>query len=267
MKLGISSYTYTWAIGLPGQMPADPMNYEGLMEKALEFEVGLIQVADNLPLDWMSDGELAEYYQAATSHGIQLEAGARGMTEANLEKYIRIAGGIRSPILRFVIDGPDFSPDTDSILGIIRNALPVLQEKNIILALENYERLKASEFAGIVEKIGSDHVGICLDSVNSLGAGEGLESVVALLGPMTVNLHIKDFSIKRLDHKMGFLIEGLPAGEGMLNIPWILEHVSDRCQSAILEQWTPFGENMEDTIARENEWAKRSILFLKNLIQ
>ena len=267
MKLGISSYTYTWTIGVPGQLPADQMNYEGLIEKALELEVGLIQVADNLPLDRMNDAELVDYYQAAMSRGIQLEAGARGMTEANLEKYIRIAGLIRSSILRFVIDGPDFSPDLNTILGIIRNALPVLQEKNIILALENYERLRAADFAGIVEKIGSDHVGICLDSVNSLGAGEGLETVVELLGPLTVNLHIKEFCIKRLDHKMGFLIEGLPAGEGMLNVPWILERVSERCHSAILEQWIPPEEKLKDTIIKEDEWAKKSILFLKNLIQ
>jgi len=267
MKLGISSYTYTWAIGLPGQLPADPMNYDRLLEKALELEVGLIQVADNLPLDRMDDTEIADYYRTAMNRGIQLEAGARGMTEANLEKYIRIAGLIRSPILRFVIDGPGFTPDMDTILGIIGNALPVLREKNIILALENYERLKASDFAGIVETIGSDHVGICLDSVNSLGAGEGLETVVALLGPMTVNLHIKEFSIRRICHNMGFRVEGLPAGEGMLDIPWMLEQVSDRCQSAILEQWTPPEGDLEDTIAKEDDWAKKSILFLKKWIQ
>ena len=267
MKLGISSYTYTWAIGMPGIMPAYSMNYKGLIEKALELEVGLIQVADNLPLDRMNDAQLVDYYRAAMSRGIQLEAGARGMTESGLENYIRIAGLIKSPILRFVIDGPEFAPDISTILGIIKNALPVLQEKNIILALENYERLKASDFAGIVEKIGSDHVGICLDSVNSLGAGEGLETVVEMLGPMTVNLHIKEFCIKRLDHKMGFLIEGLPAGEGMLNIPWLLEHMGERCQSAILEQWTPPEKKLTDTMVKEDEWAKKSIIFLKNLIK
>ena len=39
MKLGISSYTYTWAIGLPGQLPAIPMNFYGLIEKAREIDV------------------------------------------------------------------------------------------------------------------------------------------------------------------------------------------------------------------------------------
>ena len=266
MKLGISSYTYTWAIGLPGQLPAAPMNYYGLIEKAHELDVRLIQVADNLPLELMKDDELEAFQQAAKEEDIQLEAGARGMTEANLEKYIRIAEVIHAPILRYVIDGPGFTPGIDDIVQIIKNALPALKENNIILALENYERLKASDFAGIVEKIGSDHVGICLDSVNSLGAGEGLETVVKLLGPMTVNLHIKDFCIERLDHKMGFLIEGCPAGEGMLNVPWLLEHVSERCESAILEQWTPPERKLMDTIAKEDEWAKESILYLKKLI-
>jgi sugar phosphate isomerase/epimerase len=215
----------------------------------------------------MNDAELEEYYAAAMEKCIELEVGARGMRESGLENYIRIAAVIHAPILRFVIDGPGFKPGIDDIVKIISNALPALKENNLVLALENYERLKASDFARIVEKIGSEHVGICLDSVNSLGAGEGLETVVKLLGPLTVNLHIKEFSIKRLDHKMGFLVEGLQAGEGMLNVPWLLEHVSDRCHSAILEQWTPPEKKLKDTIKKEDEWARESISYLKELIK
>jgi sugar phosphate isomerase/epimerase len=267
MKLGISSYTYTWAIGWPGQSPHDPMGCEGLLGKALELGLSLMQIADNLPLDQMSVDELEGFYRSAAEQGVALEAGARGMTESRLEEYIRIAGVIRSGILRFVIDGPDSSPDIPAILGIIRNALPALKEHDVVLALENHERLKAADFAGIVEKLGSDHVGICLDTVNSLGAGEGLDTVVALLGPLTVNLHVKDFCIKRLGHKMGFIIEGSPAGEGMLDLPRILAHVRERCRSAILELWTPPGDKPEDTLAREDEWAKKSISYLKRWIK
>jgi sugar phosphate isomerase/epimerase len=267
VKLGISSYTYTWTIGIPGILPASSFTYKDLLGKANELDVELLQVADNLPLDRLNDDELADFNRAASEQCIKLEAGARRMTESGLEKYIHIAEVIHSPILRYVIDGPSFTPGFDYIVKIIRNALPALKENNIVLALENYERLKASDFARIIEKIGSDHVGICLDSVNSMGGGEGLETVVEMLGPMTVNLHIKDFTIKRLDHKMGFLIEGLPAGDGMLNLPWILEHISKRCQSAILELWTPPEKKLKDTIVKEDEWAKRSILFLKNVIK
>jgi hypothetical protein len=66
---------------------------------------------------------------------------------------------------------------------------------------------------------------------------------------------------------MGFVVEGLPAGEGMLNVPWIMEHVGPRCRSAILEQWTPPEKRLNDTIAKEDEWAKKSIAYLKRIIQ
>lgn len=267
MKLGISSYTYTWAIGWQGQSPPHPMGYEGLLAKALEHGLGLMQIADNLPLDQMNEDALQAFYLAAVEQGVALEAGARGMTESRLEDYIHIAGLIHSGILRFVIDGPDYSPDIATILGIIRNALPVLEEHDKVLALENHERLKAADFARIVEKVGSDHVGICLDTVNSLGAGESLDTVVALLGPLTVNLHVKDFCIKRLKHNMGFIIEGSPAGDGMMDLPWLLEQLGDRCRSAILEQWTPPEIKLEDTLVKEDEWAKKSISFLKKWIK
>lgn len=267
MKLGISSYTFTWAIGVQGFATDAPLGFDGLLQKARELDVGLMQVADNLPLDQLDGDSLTKYYRKALDSGIQLEAGARGMTESNLERYIAIAEIIHSPVLRFVIDGPGFRPDRDTILGIIRNALPVLQEKKIVLALENYERMKARDFAAIIDRVSSNAVGICLDSVNSLGAGEGLETVVELLAPLTVNLHIKEFTIRRMSHMMGFQIQGLPAGDGMLNVPWLLEKVGDRCQSAILELWTPPEKEMEDTIVKEDDWARKSISYLRNIIK
>ena len=56
------------------------------------------------------------------------------------------------------------------------------------------------------------YVGICLDTVNSFGSLEGPEVVIETLAPYTVNLHIKDFDIRRTDHNMGFTIFGTPAG-------------------------------------------------------
>jgi len=198
MKLGISTYTYTWAVGISNNMPEHPMNLEDLFVKARELDVGLIQVADNMPADRMSDSELEGHHEAAEALGIEIETGGRGMTESSLEKHIHIAEKLHSPLLRFVIDGQDYKPDMDTILGIISNALPVLEQKNIVLAIENYERFRTRDFANIIERTGSDYVGICLDSVNSLGAGEGIQTVVEMLGPLTVNLHIKEFTIKRI---------------------------------------------------------------------
>jgi len=143
-----------------------------------------------------------------------------------------------------------------------------LETQGIILALENHERLHAATFKDIIDKSGSEYTGICLDCVNSLGIGEGLDTVLEYLAPLTVNLHIKDFTIKRVSHKMGFVVEGAPAGKGFLNLPHILEKVLpyDRCKSAILELWTPPADNIEETIRRENDWAVESLQYILKTI-
>jgi 3-oxoisoapionate decarboxylase len=267
MQPGISSYTYTWAIGVLGKEPKKPMTIFQLIEKADELGVTVLQVADNLPLDRFSEIELLKIRNYAEDLNIQIEVGARGMTAENLEKHIELAVFFQSPIVRFVVDGPGFEPCLEEIHQIIKNAVPVLRENKIILAIENHDRFKAAEFAEMIEKAGSQFVGICLDSVNSMGAGEGLETVIGKLAPLTVNLHVKEFSVKRVFHKMGFVIEGCPLGEGMLPVAELIQKVSPGCQSAILEQWTPPEETIEKTIEKEARWAEVSITYLKSLCQ
>ena len=183
MQLGISTYTYGWSFGTPGNRPALPMDEQALLDRAAQFGVRLVQFGDNLPLH----------------------------------------------------------------------------------ELENHDRLKAWEFADIVERVNSPNVGICLDSVNSMGAGEGLEEVVRTLAPYTVNLHVKDFGIRRLPHLMGFQIDGRPAGEGMLNVPWLVGQIAPygRCQTAILEQWVVPDDDPLATVAKEERWAEWSMNYLR----
>ncbi|HET6559831.1 MAG TPA: TIM barrel protein [Prolixibacteraceae bacterium] len=266
MEIGISSYAFTWAIGVPGKEPGRPMNIFELIDMATRLNVKVVQVADNLPLEKFSDEELIAIKQYADRAGIQIEVGARGMTPERLEKYIRIAQIMGSPILRFVIDQKGFQPSMDEIHAIISDAIPALKMVDIILAIENHDRLLTTDFVEMVEKSGSKHVGICLDTVNSMGAGEGLETVIGRLAPLTVNLHVKEFSVERVFHQMGFVIEGKPLGKGMLPLADLVKRVSPLCQSAILEQWTPPEQTIEATIKKEKDWALESISYLKSTL-
>ena len=267
MRLGISSYAYTWAIGVPGSIPSNPMNCFKLLQKAIDLGLSCVQIADNLPLHKLDPQSRYQLLQMVQQNHIGIEVGMRGMTADNMIKYIDLAEYFRSPILRTVIDIGDYKPGLEEIIFVIKDYLPELTARNINLAIENHDRLKASEFARIIESIGDDHVGICLDSVNSMGAGEGLEEVLRVLGPYTINFHIKDYRVRRQSHMMGFVIEGTPAGEGMLPIEDIIEKL-DRwgdCNSGILELWTPPGKNVDETIDIENSWVEQSIRFLKPL--
>jgi sugar phosphate isomerase/epimerase len=268
MKPGISSYTYTWAVGVPGSIPEDPLSVCGLIEKAYESGIKLIQIADNMPIDKLSEDELELLADYSLEKGISLEMGGRGLTPEHTMKCLKVAEIIGSPLLRMVIDSTDFEPEIPEIKGIINDLLPEFSSRKIKLAIENHDRLKASEFAEIIESVGSEWTGICLDSVNSLGAGEGFETVSEILIPYTINFHVKDFTIRRVSHKMGIIIEGAPAGKGMLNIPELIEKLKqhNKCSSAILELWTPPEADLEATILKEALWAKESIDFLKRIL-
>jgi sugar phosphate isomerase/epimerase len=267
MKLGISSYSYTWAVGVPGHYPTVRLSETDLLSRAKELGVNLVQVADNMPLHLMPENRLNQLVDDAGNLNIELEAGANRMTSENLERYIEIAHRIKSRILRFVIDGDDFRPELEEIISIIKNAEPELRKREIVLAIENHDRLYTYQFEEIITRVGSPFVAICLDCANSLGVGEGIREVVSRLAPYSVNFHLKEVSIKRKFHKMGFDIEGKPFGEGTLPLHWMLKQLPEKCRTAILEQWTPPEPDIRDTLRKEERWARQSIKYLRNYIK
>ncbi|MBL7200195.1 MAG: sugar phosphate isomerase/epimerase [Anaerolineae bacterium] len=268
MHLGIGSYTYSWAIGVPGRAPQRPMTAMDLLDRGAELGVRLVQVADNLPLHELSDGDLDRFEEQATGLGICVEVGTRGIAPDHLRAYLRLAVRLGSPILRVVIDTLDHRPPEDEIVGTLRGLMPEFERAGVVLAIENHDRFTARAFVRMLQRIGSDHAGICLDTVNSFGALEGPEVAVDVLGPWAVNLHIKDFSISRASHRMGFTVEGRPAGQGRLDIPSLLQRLDrwGRDPNAILELWPPPEETLGETIAKESAWAVESIAYLRQYI-
>jgi sugar phosphate isomerase/epimerase len=264
MKLGISSYSFTWAVGVQGYCPEVRLNELGLIGKACELGVNLLQIADNMPLHEMPEERLENLKNAAEDNRIELEVGAKNMTSKQLVRYIQIAKKLNSKILRFIVDGKDYRPGLPEIISVIRDGLPELEKQNIILALENHDRLSTADFRKIIEIIDSPFVGICLDCANSLGLGEGFHEVIDALAPFTVNFHLKEVFIRRKYHMMGFDVEGRPFGEGCLPLEWMLKQLPAKCKTAILEQWTPPEETIEKTVEKEQVWAMKSISFLKN---
>jgi sugar phosphate isomerase/epimerase len=267
MRLGISSYSYGWAVGVPGNRPDRPLSVLGLLEKAREFGVSVLQIGDNLPLHEQSDPELDEILRVSMEYGVQIETGTRGFKREILLRYAELASFFHSPILRVVTDMREYEPDADEIVAVAIEVMPEFKKRGVILAIENHDRFRSRELARIIERIGSDWAGICLDTVNSIGAAEGAETVVDHLASYTVNLHVKDFSIRRLPHLMGFTVEGRPAGQGMLNIPWLQERLAHSCRdmSAILELWTPPELDFSLTLSKEERWVEESIAYLKRI--
>jgi 3-oxoisoapionate decarboxylase len=268
MLIGLSSYTYGWNVGTSGATPRSPWTEIDLVKRTVESGLTCLQIGDNIPLLSRTVDEREAFRKMIAGNKIRLEIGARELTPIILREYLEFCSYYNAPLLRFVIDGADYEPTPDTIIHILRDFVSELRKRGIILGIENHDRLKAKQLARIIETVGDDHVGICLDCANSLGAGEGLEYVTHILAPYTVNLHVKDFNITRLSHKMGFIVTGAPAGKGMLDLPWLINQVEpyNRCQSAIIEQWVIPDDNLTDTCTKEELWAKESLRYVKSLL-
>ncbi|MGC3943735.1 MAG: TIM barrel protein [Chryseolinea sp.] len=267
MILGISSFTYGWWAGVRNARSASPLTENDLLLIARKHGLHCIQFGDNLPVHEFDLQRREALKQNATDFGIRIELGARGLTAHLLNTYIELAKYFNAPLVRFVIDEGSYEPSIPSVADIIEDFIPTLEKNSIVLGIENHDRFKATELVFLMESLGSHNVGICLDTVNSLGAGEGLDHVAELLSPYTVNLHIKDFTVQRVTHSMGLNITGVPAGRGFVNTVALVEKLEryHRCASAVLEQWVPFQNDLDTTIALEQSWAEESLRYLKTI--
>lgn len=265
MELGIGSYTYGWAVGVPGNTPARPMEEGALLDKAREHQVHVVQIGDNLPLHTFDSDRVDRLTARVRRDGVRLEIGARGLFPERVAAYTALARRLGAKLIRFVIDDGPYRPSPAEASAVLREVVPFLE--GLTLGLENHDRFSAATLRTLVESAGSERVGVCLDTANSLGSGEGLQAVAAVLAPLTVNLHVKDFVIERVPHLMGFTVSGRPAGEGMLDMPALLGLLQShgRCASAILELWTPPESSLEATLEKEARWAARSVDYLKRV--
>lgn len=263
MRIGISTFAFTWAVGVPGYPVQNSMTALQLVGKARDWKIPCVQFGDNLPLHRLSPSDLDALKKQADRDKIAIEVGTRGLTEDNILTYLSIAEQLESPILRVVIDAVGYKPAIPEITAVLQRLEPEFRKRNIRLAIENHDRFRAMEFLRILAAVDTKAIGICLDSVNSMGAGEGVHAVTELLGPYAFNLHVKEFTVSRIGHQMGFQIEGRPLGQGMLPLEWMLGRINPACTSAVLEQWVPPEGTVEATIAKENDWAMQSIIYLK----
>ena len=261
MQPGIGSFAFGWAVG----HATAPLDAQGLLEFARRHGLFVVQLGDNLPLHEMSSARLAALVTEAAQSGISLELGARGLTEAHLERYLHLCRQCNARVLRFVADASGYEPSACDLRALLANAVPALDAADVTLALENHDRLSARVLRDVVDHVASPRVGICLDTANSLGAGEGLEFVAELLAPVTLNLHVKDVVVTRALHQMGFVVQGRALGEGQLSLRETIARVAaaGRCRSVIVESWTSPCADIDATLALERAMVERSVETLK----
>ena len=268
MQLGIGSYTYGWSTGVYGndvsqQAGFTYMTAQELVDKAVHLEVPLVQICVKPDLAGLGEGELRAVRRYAEAKGRTLEIGTVGSDPDHLRHFLYIAQTLGARLVRTIFRGA-----TPGLVDERRSMARVAEQfanAQVYLAIENYEATPFLDLQSLFQEIDNEYVGVCLDTVNSLGRGEGVREVTEALMPFTKCLHVKDFTVVRHSSDMELTIMGAPAGEGKLDIPAQLKMLQKMQPQAsvVLEQWTPFHDTLAQTIALEEEWAETGLRYLK----
>jgi sugar phosphate isomerase/epimerase len=96
-------------------------------------------------------------------------------------------------------------------------AEPVAGRLRARIAIENHKDWRVPELLDILQKLSSEHVGVCVDTGNSIALLEEPGAVVEAYAPHAITTHFKDMAVQAQPE--GFLLSEVPLGEGFLDLP------------------------------------------------
>ncbi|MBK8093280.1 MAG: TIM barrel protein [Verrucomicrobiaceae bacterium] len=114
-----------------------------------------------------------------------------------------------------------FKEHQEHVWKSLRLAEPLARRHGVRIGVENHKDFHATELVELLTKLGSAHIGACIDTGNNLALLEEPLAVVELLAPYAVTTHIKDMAVQECAE--GFLLSEVPLGQGILDLPRLLQ--------------------------------------------
>lgn len=261
LKLGLHTYTlHLWGFGQNWGTHQEPrpkqMTLVELMDQAVEWGIDGLHIT-GADLEDKGDERLEEVREAAEERGLYLEYNFSRDEEFDerlndeVEDAIHIAEKLGADLAKMSLDirrprplyGSSFHPKVMrqmvDIYEEIMEALPLLEETGVRLALENHTETFADEIVWLIEAIDHPLVGACVDTVNSMGVLENPEYAVETLAPYAFSNHFCDHRLDR--DQFGVRFHGVALGDGDIDLDKALKTIQE--------------ESPTDRITFEVEWA------------
>lgn len=262
MKIGLGSYAFRWSIGIGDYRPETPMGPVELLRTAAEIGAEVLQFADNLPLDTVPDADIADLRQASLETGVEIQLGTNSLDPAHLARQRDLAAALDASVIRIAPGAADMV-DQETLVQQLHAEGDAFAAVGCLVTLENHFRLAPKDLAALIARVAHDNILVCLDVANSVANREWPEATIRTLAPHAGNLHIKDYDIALDPHGVGMHIVGVPLGEGLMDLDFVLAELAanGRDVDAIVEHWLPKDRFSTHEEARrlELEWSSRSI--------
>jgi sugar phosphate isomerase/epimerase len=263
MAIGLSTYAFFWRTSTK---VVAPLSLHDMLTQTHELGCTVLQICDYPPVETLAPGELLDIHDAAADLGIQIELGTRGVDPAHLYRYLDIAEPLGVTLVRSMLHTATHKPSVDEAVVLLKEAMRAFENQGVSVALETYEQVRTADLVQVVEAVGSDALGICLDPANCVAGLELPHDVVDRTAPYVKNMHIKDFTFARQPGWVGFTLAGCPLGDGLLDYEEMVTVVdpASRGINQIVEHWLPWQDDAETTCSIEAQWTQHSVNYLRS---
>lgn len=273
-QIGIGSFAYRYAIGSSDFRPDRPMTVFGFLSEAHRLGFDGVQLCENLAYSKLDKEQLIAVKEKAQELGLFVEVGMRDVTVENLLRHLQIAELLSSQFLRVVLGSVRLTPEEEPARMIkdatrnLKEVLPICRKLGLTVGIENHFDLRTEDLIGIVEGIGDERVGMILDTTNCLGFMERPEETLQALKPYLRSIHLKDYSIRKVE--AGYLISGTPLGDGWLNTAEILrEAMAANPELTIILELNvrrKEGQSVAEILRSEEQMIIRSLGYLNTVL-
>jgi sugar phosphate isomerase/epimerase len=162
----------------------------------------------------------------------ELSVPARSLEDA--EAFARVAAAARGLVARrlrvALLSGRRYEDfhrmeDWRGYVERWRKALPAaagwLEREDLQAGIENHKDYLGTELADVLRRVGSRHLGACVDFGNNLSLLEDPMATVEALAPFAVTTHLKDMAVR--PYEGGFELSEVPLGKGILPLARIVD--------------------------------------------
>lgn len=232
MLLGLDTNSYRLATGLYEYQPARPLGLRGVLTRAADLGLAGVHIANPHLIESTDPGYLADVRRAAEAAGLYLELGAHGTDAQQLREAIEVAAMLGAPILRTFV-GADrqrgwaaWRQQLDRAVDGLKQVVPVAKQAGVRIALENHGDLTSPELVNLLDKVGSDQVGACLDTGKSLLVVDDPQVAAQNLVPYLVTACLTDYQL--IPTARGARVVGCALGEGVVALNSIVQLLRQR---------------------------------------
>ncbi|MDC7288178.1 sugar phosphate isomerase/epimerase [Blautia schinkii] len=293
LQLGMHTYTLhffglgeSWGFGKDYFFP-QTMDIFELMERAEKWELDGLQVT-KVDLGDTKPSHLEKIKNAAEKHGLFLEfnssfdAGSDSRVNCTVEEALQIGKAIGADLVKFSLDvkrpkklyGSCMDPAVMAQLAekylLFKSAIPLIEEFNMKIAIENHTDTFADEILWLVDKLNHPLIGTCVDTANPLQVMENPSYAMEKLLPRAYCCHFSDDLI--VVDPLGVHDVGAPHGQGSYDCERMVREIREKSpmDRIIFENEIAF-KSMDEPIeeARERELAacEESIRYLRGQLK